>query len=84
MIFPGGFVLLARRRQLGVLRSHIATATNRSEETVRRWEKGAHRPSSDVLVILANELSISLAELEDSAAVDADATDVENTGEVEQ
>lgn len=62
--FPGGPVLLARRTELGLPRAAIAIATCRGEDVIRRWEAGTVRPSHDVIVRLAQELDIPVADLE--------------------
>lgn len=63
MRFPSGLVMRARREELGLPRSVIATATMRGEEMVRRWERGDAIPPTDVLVRIAATLNLPMSKL---------------------
>lgn len=63
MQFPAGPFMRARREALGIQRSAIAVETRRSEEMVRRWERGINRPPAEVLVRVAAILDVPVARL---------------------
>ena len=62
--YDGGQVLRRAREAKGLSREAVGAATCRTAQTVMLWENGWACPPRPVLVRLASELGIDLADLE--------------------
>lgn len=60
---PLHVALREARERKGLTTADVASAVGRSQETVRRWERGDHEPGARLLLRLAGLLGLDLSEL---------------------